>query len=180
MRRRVISASMPSRLALKPALPVATVFSMMAMDSILSVSAGSTRNVIHAAGLEFRHCEERSDEAIHSFFPWRDGLLRFARNDGWCVIGRSMPDPKNLPRFRRACDLAPGVARASGDAFDQLPVRGHLGAVAEIEGVLEPGAEMAAQISAALVQRPDFGAADRGDLPMRFGQFQLQENRQQF
>src|SRR5438876_8430629 len=37
MRRRVISASMPSRLALKPALPVATVFSMMAMDSILSV-----------------------------------------------------------------------------------------------------------------------------------------------
>ena len=28
-----------------------------------------------------RHCEERSDEAIHSFFPPRDGLLRFARND---------------------------------------------------------------------------------------------------
>ena len=29
-----------------------------------------------------RHCEERSDEAIHAFFPRRDGLLRFARNDG--------------------------------------------------------------------------------------------------
>jgi hypothetical protein len=29
-----------------------------------------------------RHCEERSDEAIHSFFVRRDGLLRFARNDG--------------------------------------------------------------------------------------------------
>jgi hypothetical protein len=29
-----------------------------------------------------RHCEEQSDEAIHSFFPWRDGLLCFARNDG--------------------------------------------------------------------------------------------------
>src|ERR1700722_3864519 len=28
-----------------------------------------------------RHCEERSDEAIHSFFL-RDGLLRYARNDG--------------------------------------------------------------------------------------------------
>jgi hypothetical protein len=28
----------------------------------------------------FRHCEERSDEAIHSFLL-RDGLLRFARND---------------------------------------------------------------------------------------------------
>src|SRR5258705_6367695 len=25
---------------------------------------------------------KRSDEAIHSFFVWRDGLLRFARNDG--------------------------------------------------------------------------------------------------
>src|SRR3954471_20320375 len=28
-----------------------------------------------------RHCEERSDEAIHSFFARRDGLLRGARND---------------------------------------------------------------------------------------------------
>jgi hypothetical protein len=28
-----------------------------------------------------RHCEERSDEAIHSFFAGLDGLLRFARND---------------------------------------------------------------------------------------------------
>jgi hypothetical protein len=28
-----------------------------------------------------RHCEERSDEAIHSFFARRNGLLRFARND---------------------------------------------------------------------------------------------------
>src|SRR6266700_4141954 len=32
--------------------------------------------------LERRRCEERSDEAIHSFFAWRDGLLRCARNDG--------------------------------------------------------------------------------------------------
>jgi hypothetical protein len=29
-----------------------------------------------------RHCEKRSDEAIHSFLAWRNGLLRFARNDG--------------------------------------------------------------------------------------------------
>jgi len=28
-----------------------------------------------------RHCEERSDEAIHSFTVWPNGLLRFARND---------------------------------------------------------------------------------------------------
>src|ERR1700730_19223468 len=34
------------------------------------------------SGLERRHCEERSDEAIHSFFGRHDGLLRFARNDG--------------------------------------------------------------------------------------------------
>src|SRR6266480_2989357 len=32
--------------------------------------------------LERRRCEERSDEAIHSFFARRDGLLRCARNDG--------------------------------------------------------------------------------------------------
>jgi len=30
---------------------------------------------------DVRHCEERSDEAIHSFFTRRNGLLRFARND---------------------------------------------------------------------------------------------------
>src|SRR3981081_1899978 len=29
-----------------------------------------------------RHCEERSDEAIYSFFARQDGLLRCARNDG--------------------------------------------------------------------------------------------------
>ena len=28
-----------------------------------------------------RHCEERSDEASHSFFTPLDGSLRFARND---------------------------------------------------------------------------------------------------
>jgi hypothetical protein len=28
-----------------------------------------------------RHCEEQSDEAIHSFLVPQDGLLRFARND---------------------------------------------------------------------------------------------------
>jgi hypothetical protein len=32
--------------------------------------------------LALRHCDERSDEAIHSFFVRRGGLLRFARNDG--------------------------------------------------------------------------------------------------
>ena len=29
----------------------------------------------------FRHCEERSDEAIQSFVAQKTGLLRFARND---------------------------------------------------------------------------------------------------
>src|ERR1700736_1466372 len=38
--------------------------------------------------LESRHCEEQSDEAIHSFSPLRHGLLRFARNDG-AGTGRS-------------------------------------------------------------------------------------------
>ena len=38
---------------------------------------------------------------------------------------------------------------------------------------------MSAEIGAALVQRPDFGTADRGDLPMRLLLLQLQEDRQQ-
>jgi hypothetical protein len=37
-------------------------------------------NVIHGVCPAFRHCER--SEAIHSFFALRDGLLRFARNDG--------------------------------------------------------------------------------------------------
>ena len=86
------------------------------------------------------------------------------RNDGL------MPDPENLPRFGRARDLAAGAARAGRDALDQLAVRGHLGAVAEIERIFQPGAQMAAEIGAALMQRPDFRAPDRGDLPVRFRQ----------
>src|SRR5258705_10703396 len=84
-----------------------------------------------------------------------------------------MPDPKNLPRFRRACDLAAGAARAGRDALDQLAVRGHFRAVGLIEGILKPGAQVTAQISAALMQRPDFRPPDRGDLPMRLRQFQF-------
>jgi hypothetical protein len=40
------------------------------------------RSTSTAASSPHRHCEERSDEAVHSFFVWRHGLLRFARNDG--------------------------------------------------------------------------------------------------
>src|SRR5437016_8800767 len=35
-----------------------------------------------------RHCEKRSFEATHSFFARRDGLLRFARNDGGIAHSR--------------------------------------------------------------------------------------------
>ena len=42
-----------------------------------------------------RHCEERSDEAIHSFVARQDGLLRFARND---VIMRSPRPPAVIVR----------------------------------------------------------------------------------
>ena len=38
-----------------------------------------------------RHCEERSDEAIHSFFMRRDGLLRYARNDGREAVSSPLP-----------------------------------------------------------------------------------------
>jgi len=40
--------------------------------------ASRRENVGAYLKLERRHCEERSDEAIHSFFARRDGLLRGA------------------------------------------------------------------------------------------------------
>src|SRR5258707_12165229 len=82
-----------------------------------------------------------------------------------------MPGSKNLPRFRRACDLAARLACTGSDPLDQLPVRRHLGAVGEIKRVLEPGAEVTAEIGAALEQRPDFGAPVRSVLQMPFRQF---------
>src|SRR5438105_2757856 len=48
-----------------------------------------------------RHCEERSDEAIHAFFARLDGLLRFARNDG------STPHPDRICR----CGVAEALLR---------------------------------------------------------------------
>src|SRR3954466_4781874 len=63
--------------------------------------------------------------------------------------------PKDLPCFRRARDLAAGAPRAAGDLLDQLAVRRHLGSVREIERIFEPRAQMAAELGAALMQRPD-------------------------
>jgi hypothetical protein len=42
------------------------------------------RMMLHLRTFSARHCEERSDEAIHlaSFCVAEAGLLRFARNDG--------------------------------------------------------------------------------------------------
>ena len=88
--------------------------------------------------------------------------------------------PKIRRASERACDLAAGAARAGRDALDQLPVRCHLGAVRLIEGILKPGAQMAAEIGATLMQRPDFRTSDRGHLPMRLRQLQLEQDRQQF
>jgi hypothetical protein len=46
-------------------------------------TSGASRREIAKLCLKLprRHCEERSDEAIHSSFTRRYGLLRFARND---------------------------------------------------------------------------------------------------
>src|SRR2546426_11629246 len=47
----------------------------------------------------FRHCEERSDEAIHAFSR-QDGLLRFARNDDVTTPPPSAaapPAPSQIP-----------------------------------------------------------------------------------
>src|SRR6476659_2459971 len=50
-----------------------------------------------ALGCFRRHCEERSDEAIHSFFPRQFGLLRFARNDDPSIDSRSAPGGTPCP-----------------------------------------------------------------------------------
>src|SRR6267378_3394638 len=53
------------------------------MDCFASLAMTAQHlNCLCCLKLECRHCEKRSDEAIHSFFTRRDGLLRFARNDG--------------------------------------------------------------------------------------------------
>src|SRR5450759_5171598 len=128
---------------------------------------------------------EATKQSSFSFFTRQAGLLRCARNDDFRLLdvvacSTSMFDPENPPRFRRARNLAAGAARARRDALDQLAVRCYLCAVGLIEGVFKPGAQMSAQISAALMQRPDFRPPDRRDLPMGFRRFQLQEDRQQF
>jgi hypothetical protein len=68
--------------------------------------------------LEFRHCEERSDEAIHSFFARRDGLLRCARNDGLAIVACFKIESENCatvrPRFWWCVDLS-GSAKATPD-----------------------------------------------------------------
>jgi hypothetical protein len=40
--------------------------------------SGASRREIAKSYLDCRHCEERSDEAIHTFFARQDGLLREA------------------------------------------------------------------------------------------------------
>src|SRR5260370_10795888 len=60
--------------------------------------------------LERRHCEERSDEAIHCHFCCGCGLLRSARNDGTLKRSRhtlkpSSPAKAGDPVFRGVSDV---------------------------------------------------------------------------
>src|SRR5882757_1245212 len=49
--------------------------------------------------VNLHNCEERSDEAIHSFLLWHNGLLRCARNDGVSspLASHSAPRPRDSP-----------------------------------------------------------------------------------
>src|SRR4029077_7502473 len=58
----------------------------------------------HIAVLPRRHCEERSDEAIHSFFPRRGGLLRCARNDGEGRVRRTALRTGGVALPHRHCE----------------------------------------------------------------------------
>ena len=52
-------------------------------------------------GFLFRHCEERSDEAIQSLVAQKTGLLRFARNDEGKGPGRESEPGRNAPHHSR-------------------------------------------------------------------------------
>ena len=80
--------------------------------------------------LERRHCEERSDEAIHSFLPWQDGLLRFARNDGLLWLFRKLNT--NAPHSQPSSSAKAGdpVFRGVSDG-DEKPQRTGYSAFAE-------------------------------------------------
>jgi len=61
-------------------------------------------------GNRVRHCEERSDEAIHAAAaPCAHGWLRYARHDGY---GPTAPNdrPEIPPQDLEKMDLAPGLA----------------------------------------------------------------------
>src|SRR6266850_895422 len=66
-----------------------------------TVTGGDFRGVVEKMrgfGQHFqisRHCEERSDEAIHPSLARRDGLLRFARNNAMGVMRSITAIPSN-------------------------------------------------------------------------------------
>src|SRR5258708_16255069 len=79
--------------------------------------------MVVSSGTLFRHCEERSDEAIQSAAGY--GLLRYARNDGlgirrqfsfsiaiatpWPTPTHMVPSPRFPPRFSLPC--TPAITR---------------------------------------------------------------------
>src|ERR1035441_10301520 len=87
-------------------------------------------------GVPCRHCEERSDEAIHSFLSSLDGLLRYARNDGYLAakirFARSAPAPRrtdpvlqrhpDAARQAEAVDRGGGAQRLEAVQFDAAPL----------------------------------------------------------
>src|SRR5205814_171954 len=60
-----------------------------------------------------RHCER--SEAIHSFFARRDGLLRFARNDGLML----RPSKRLAEKFRTLQTISPRQLDRFGNADPQ-------------------------------------------------------------
>src|ERR1700692_3576560 len=76
----------PTRHSVSPSLTLSERPSMMRLPPGFlprpKTRLSMSRTMLVMSPFSKRHCEERSDEAIHSFLTLRDGLLRFARNDG--------------------------------------------------------------------------------------------------
>src|SRR6476659_9517343 len=102
------------------------------------------------------HCEERSDEAIHSFLALKDGLLRFARND----VAKSSLAPLALFHAGIEC-----VARGIADQVDAEDCdRQHQSGPEDQRRLdLKIGAALGHDVAPGRRLRADAGAEERQD-----------------
>lgn len=86
--------------------------------------------------------------------------------------------PQHPPRLLRRSHLPPRIARVLRQFLNQRPIRIRLRLIRQIERVLQPRAQMSAQLGHTLVYEPYLIAADDGALPGGVNDFQLEQDGQ--